>query len=172
MPTSVSIVTCVRDDVRVVDALRSVSAQTCSVELVLVDGCSGVATRRALAKHSSMIDRFVSRVPRGAFDAMNAGISVSSGDVVGILNADDYYVHPGVLSLVLRAFTATSTGIVYGNIVLVGSDGRRVRRWRPGPCRPAALRWGWSPPHPAVFVHRGLSALRSLQYFLSHCCRL
>ena len=87
---------------------------------------------------------------------MNKGIRAATGDVVAILNADDVYASTDVLAQVARAFTASGTDAVYGDLNYVAADdlSRVTRRWRSGAYSPGAFRRGWMPPHPALFVRR------------------
>ena len=87
---------------------------------------------------------------------MNKGVRAATGDIVAILNADDVYASTDVLAQVARAFTASGTDAVYGDLNYVAADdlSRVTRRWRSGAYSPGAFRRGWMPPHPALFVRR------------------
>jgi glycosyltransferase len=89
---------------------------------------------------------------------MNKGVALARGEVVGILNADDVYAHEGVLEAVSRVFETGRAETCYGDLEYVQSrpPARVVRRWKAGPFRREAFRWGWMPPHPTFFVRRRL----------------
>ncbi len=95
---------------------------------------------------------------------MNKGIGLASGEVVGILNADDYYPSDDVLARVSAAFSDPEVGACYGDLVYVdGADvGRVVRFWRSGEFDPRKFYWGWMPPHPTFFVRRSVYEQHSL----------
>ncbi len=152
----VSIVTPVLNDRRVGRALESVFAQDIDseLEIIVIDGGSDYGTLDVIRRYIDRIDVLVSESDEGIYDGMNKGIERATGDVIGILNADDRYADAHVLSDVVRALEYRGVGICYGNIVYESAHGRRVRYWRSGPS--GRLKWGlgWMPPHPGLFVRR------------------
>lgn len=151
-----SIVTPVLNDPRVTRALDSVLSQAldCEMELVVIDGGSTDGTLAALAAYRDRIGVLVSERDRGIYDAMNKGVQRASGDVIGILNADDEYADAHVLQDVMKAFADSRTAVAYGDLVYVDAGGQVVRYWRSGPFRPRRFYLGWMPPHPTFFVRR------------------
>ena len=137
-------------------ALDSVLAQqhTAETELHVIDGGSTDGTLGVLEDYREHIAGLVSEPDEGIYDAMNKGIGMSTGDVVGILNADDRYSDPHVLSDVLDVFEDEGVDACYGNQVFVDGNDRVVRYWRSGPYRASRLYLGWMPPHPTFFVRR------------------
>jgi glycosyltransferase len=88
---------------------------------------------------------------------------LAGGDVVGILNADDFYFDDFVIARVAEAFSDPGVEGVYGDLVYVSGGARRMefqikRYWKSGNFRTGAFRWGWMPPHPTVFVRRDVYA--------------
>ena len=152
----VSIVTPVYNDKRVGRALDSVLAQELGSELevVVIDAGSDRETLDEIDRRRDRIDVLVSEADSGIFDGMNKGIERATGDIVGILNADDRYSDRGVLSDVVQALSRDEAEVCYGNIVYEDSDGRQVRYWRSGPSRRLKWRLGWMPPHPGFFVRK------------------
>ncbi len=151
------------------DCLESVADQELpagiTIEHQVLDGGSSDGTRDVLqAWAMGRPDRkFCCRPDGGFYEALNAGILKAQGDIVGILNADDFYFGKHVLARVARAFEDRSIFGVYGDLVYVGSaDNRnrfRVRRyWKAGSFSRPAFRSGWMPPHPTVFVRREVYA--------------
>ncbi|MEM6638934.1 MAG: glycosyltransferase family 2 protein [Pseudomonadota bacterium] len=140
------------------DNIRSVAGQTAPVEHILVDGGSRDNTMHIVDAHRTHFAQVVSEPDDGLYDAMNKGIRIANGDVVGILNADDFYPESGVLDAVSRAFEDSSIGACYGDLWYVdGEDTERVtRRWTSGRFDPKKFYWGWMPPHPTFFVRREL----------------
>lgn len=138
------------------DCLGSVAAQTLPCEQVVVDGGSRDRTVE-VARGFPHVGAVISEPDRGVYDAMNKGIRAATGEVVGILNADDLYAGPGVLERVAEVFGDGEVEACYGDLVYVdgvGDGSRVVRYWRSGTFRPERMRWGWMPPHPTFFVRR------------------
>lgn len=140
-------------------ALHSVRMQTgVTLEHIVVDGCSTDGTLDFLHERTDLYDVLLHGPDRGLYDAMNKGLRQCTGDVVGILNADDFYPHPAVLQRVVRLFDHTETQAVYGDLLFV--DARRTtrikRRWQAGAFRRHRFLYGWMPPHPTFFVRREL----------------
>ena len=139
------------------DCMQSVVSQTHpDLEYIVVDGQSTDGTRAIVESFGAGVSRFVSEPDGGIYDAMNKGIALATGEVIGLLNADDFYAHDRVIERVVRTFEQTGCGAVYGNLVYVDpQDTRHVRRyWRAGAYQPGAFLWGWMPPHPTFFVKK------------------
>lgn len=155
----ITIITATYDSARTVeDTLRSVHAQSYpNIEHIIVDGASTDDTLSIVARYPQ-IRKVVSEPDKGIYDAMNKGIAMATGDVVGILNSDDFYAHPDVLSKVAAAFEDPGVDAVYGDLLYVDAeDPRRIlRSWKSGAYRTGRFKWGWMPPHPTFFVRRTL----------------
>lgn len=130
------------------------------VEHVVVDGASSDGTLDKLGEWRPRLTALVSRVDSGMYFALNEGISLSTGDVLGVLHADDEFVDPFVLRDVLVLFDDPAVEFVYGDLAYVSRSAptRILRSWRSGAYTPRKLRHGWMPPHPAVFIRRSLLA--------------
>lgn len=156
----ISILTVCRNSMpHIATAVQSVVAQDYpDREYIVVDGASTDGTTEWLRSHSTGIDLLVSEPDAGMYWAINKALSLATGDVVGLLHADDVLEHPGVLRLIANAFDAHRPDMVYGNLRYVAADAlhHQVRYWRAGVFRPKALAWGWMPPHPTVYVRRAL----------------
>lgn len=153
----VSIITPVLNERRLDRALDSVLAQRLdhALETIVIDAGSTDATQDILARYRQRLSLVVSEPDRGIYDGMNKGIGAASGDVIGILNADDCYGDDQVLQDVMDAFgREPDTQVVYGNIAVINRRGKIVRYWKSGPHREFKWRLGWRPPHPAFFVRR------------------
>ncbi|WOK06278.1 glycosyltransferase family 2 protein [Imperialibacter roseus] len=127
------------------------------VEYIIVDGGSTDGTLEIINKYASKITSFISEPDQGIYDAMNKGIGLATGEVVGILNADDFYVNHDVLSKVASTFISDS-GIdaLYADVEYVRRDNpnRVVRKWHSGAYKRERFYYGWSPPHPTFFVRK------------------
>jgi len=154
--TEISIITPVFEDPRVEHALESIRAQrdVSGVETIVVDGGSTGETRQVLGAHDDLINTLISEPDDGVYDAMNKGIDRASGDIIGILNADDRYQDPTVLRRVLDSLSASGASLCYGDLVYVDDAESVVRYWKSGAYNPNRFYFGWMPPHPTVFVRQ------------------
>lgn len=154
----ISIITVVLNNARHIgDCLRSVQEQTHpDVEHVVVDGGSTDGTLDCAREYKDGISVLVSEPDAGIYDAMNKGIGLASGEIIGTLNSDDYYPHKEVLSMVEDLFRDATLDACYGDLVYVHAEntGRLVRSWKSCPYRERRFYWGWMPPHPTFFVRR------------------
>lgn len=145
----------------IVDTLRSIAQQTHpNTEHIVIDGASTDATLSLVHKHASPTARVLSEPDSGIYDAMNKGLQLATGDLVGFLNADDIFDNPNVLMQIAGAASDPSVAAVYGDLMYVSQNdlGRVVRHWRSGGFVPSRLGFGWMPPHPTFYVRRALVA--------------
>lgn len=143
----------------VADCLASVAAQShADREHVVIDGASTDGTLDLLEAHRAQLAVLVSEPDRGIYDALNKGLARASGDVVGLLHADDVFADAGVLERVAKAFADPAVDAVYGDLVYVAREApdRVIRYWRAEAFQPQRLRWGWMPPHPTLYLRRSL----------------
>ena len=153
----ISIITPVFNDLRVSRAIDSALAQQHAheLELVVVDAGSTDGTLDLLAQYRDRISVLLSEPDQGIYHGMNKGIHHATGEIIGILNADDRYSDPLVLRDVANAFGHDeSVDACYGDLVYINQSGRIVRYWKAGCARRAKWRLGWMPPHPTFFVRR------------------
>jgi glycosyltransferase len=142
------------------DCLKSINAQTAPVEHLIIDAASTDNTLE-LVRIISPSARLFSEPDHGIYDAMNKGIRLASGDIIGILNADDFYASSDVLAQVEAVFADPGVAACYGDLQYVRGRGEKspdsfkvVRHWQSDPfCRSKFL-WGWMPPHPTFFVRK------------------
>lgn len=160
MTVTVSVVTVVYNNVNTVcDAVESVLGQDYhNVEYIIIDGGSTDGTLDVLSQYRADIDRLISEPDDGIYDAMNKGIRSACGDVVGILNSDDFYADAQVLSKVAQTFKREATDCVYGDLIYIHPDNEEkiLRYWKAGTFSPLRFHFGWMPPHPTVFMKRRL----------------
>ena len=143
----------------VADTLASVNAQTHpDVEQIIVDGGSTDATLAIVKAEGKRVGTVVSERDKGIYDAMNKGLKLARGDVIGLLNSDDFLASPEVLATIAEAFADPAIDAVYGDLCYVRQHdtSQVVRYWRSGPFRPGAFARGWAPPHPTFYVRREL----------------
>ena len=135
--------------------IRSVGAQTYpDVEHIIIDGGSTDGTISVLDANAAELDKIVSEPDSGLYYAMNKGIAMAGGDVIGILNADDVYAHDQVLDRVAKTLTTHSVDCCYADLVYVDRDdtNKVVRYWTSNTFVPGSFTRGWLPAHPTLFV--------------------
>jgi len=138
------------------DCVESVKRQTLPVEHIIIDGLSRDGTAdvaRRFAQQSAII---VSEPDEGLYDAMNKGLGTVTGEVVGILNSDDFYAHSEVLSMVAKQFENPDLDACFADCIFVDREdlGRIVRYWKSRPFEKHLFHRGWMPPHSTFFVRR------------------
>jgi glycosyltransferase involved in cell wall biosynthesis len=140
----------------IADTLQSVAGQTHpDKEHIIVDGLSKDNTL-AIVSEFPHVAQCRSEKDKGIYDAMNKGLTMVTGDVVAILNSDDFYENEFVLSKVAKAFEDPTVHVVYGDLVYIDpvKDNRITRYWKAGTYTASSFHYGWMPPHPAFFVRR------------------
>lgn len=140
----------------VTDTLTCISEQEHKdIEHIIIDGGSTDNTLDIVGRFSH-VAKIVSGKDKGIYDAMNKGISLATGAVIGILNSDDVYTDPAVLSDIARAFQDPAVMTVYADLQYVYPDdlNRIQRTWRSGGFSKRNFYYGWMPPHPTFFVRK------------------
>lgn len=138
------------------DTIQSVASQDHpEIEHIIVDGGSTDGSLEIISAAKS-VTQYISEPDKGIYDAMNKGISMATGEVVGMLNADDFYARTDAISLIASAFLDEKTDICYADLVYVGKDdlSRIVRYWKSKPFVPGLFKQGWMPAHPTFFIRR------------------
>lgn len=127
-------------------------------EHVIVDGASTDGTIGVINEHIDQVDTFRSERDNGIYDALNKGINLATGDIVGFLHADDFYASDNALSKIAKAFEDPSVCAVYGDLEYVSEQdtSRVIRRWKSNSFNQRQIRWGWMPAHPTLYVRRDL----------------
>lgn len=138
------------------DTILSVKQQTYkNVEHIIVDGSSTDNTLHLL-QHFGHSGPLLSEKDKGIYDAMNKGLAIANGDIIGILNSDDFYPHAHVIEKVVKAMSATDCDAVYGDLVYVDAHHatKVLRKWIAGGYSKKQFYNGWMPPHPTFFVKK------------------
>lgn len=142
----------------VADTLDCIKVQSYkNVEHIIVDGSSKDDTLQ-IVKTYPHIAKVISENDKGIYDAMNKGIAMATGDVIGILNSDDLYAHDEVLAKVANVFKHDNVDVCYADLQYVHqSDVNKViRTWKSGKFKHRSFYNGWMPPHPTVFVRKNV----------------
>jgi len=142
------------------DCISSVAGQTHSdIEHIVIDGKSTDGTVEILKEHMDSLAVLVSEPDNGIYDAMNKGIAFASGDIIGFLNADDFYAHDRVLEVVAKCFIGDPMlDVCYADLMYVDQFDltHTVRYWQSNSFVPGSFSCGWCPPHPTFFVRRSV----------------
>ncbi len=139
--------------------IQSVAGQDYSnIEYLVVDGASKDGTLAICDRHQDTITHLISEPDKGIYDAMNKGLAFASGDYVGILNSDDLYAKPNVISEVVAKLIETGSESLYGDLVMVDPDNldRIVRYYSAKNFTLKRFEKGDMPPHPTFFVRRSV----------------
>lgn len=155
------------------DTIQSVLRQTNKdFEYLIIDGGSTDETIDIVKSYESEFSgrlKWVSEKDQGIYDAMNKGIKMASGDVVGILNSDDYFTSDDILQTVDNAFKSHEIDAIYGDIHFIrdGNPQKCIRYYSSRMFRPFWLRFGFMPAHPSFYCKREVfekAGLYSLDY--------
>ncbi len=158
----ISIITATyNSEASIIDTLKSIQMQDFprdDIEWILVDGASTDKTLELIQAEDFHPDLWVSEPDKGIYDALNKGVRMATGDVVGFLHADDVLASRSVLYQIGCALNNSGADAVYGDLQYVrpAGDGEFtvVRHWVSGIYYRWKLRWGWMPPHPTLYLKR------------------
>jgi glycosyltransferase involved in cell wall biosynthesis len=162
----VSIITvCYNAGSTIESAIRSVLSQDYdNIEYIIVDGKSTDKTGSIIEKYRSKISKFICEKDEGIYFAINKGIRLATGDIIGILHADDFYANNKIISLIVKEFEIKKTDSVYGDLQYVSKDNpdKIFRHWKSQSYNDKLFPKGWMPPHPTFFAKRGCYELLGL----------
>ena len=153
-----SIVTvCYNSEATIRDTIESVMAQSYSdIEYIVIDGASSDRTMEIVDEYRDRIAIAVSEPDLGIYDAMNKGLKLATGDIVGILNSDDFYYDEFVLEKVYSVFLDKRFDAIFADLVYVQPDKLDVvvRYYSAAGFTPSKFAYGLMPPHPTFFINR------------------
>jgi len=138
------------------DTLKCIASQSYSnIEHIIIDGASKDDTLK-IVKEFPHVAKIISEPDQGIYDAMNKGIQLATGDIIGILNSDDFYSDNDTLQSVAKAFTENNVESCYADLQYVDekNTSRIVRNWVSGDFNRFNFLKGWMPPHPTFFVRK------------------
>ncbi|MDC0511110.1 glycosyltransferase [bacterium] len=149
----ISIITVVYNNITSIEkCLMSVANQSYDhIEHIVIDGGSFDGTIDIIKKYSDNIDIFISESDRGIYDALNKGISIASGDVIGFLHSDDEFFDKNVLMNVANNFLESDIDAMYANLQYVNGS-QIVRSWYSSAYSKSSIFFGWMPPHPTLYL--------------------
>lgn len=135
--------------------LKSVAAQTYkNIEHIVIDGASTDRTVALVSKHVDAIAYFCSEPDAGLYDAINKGLQIAKGEVIGLMHSDDFYANDGVLAEIAEQFAQGDVDGVYGDAAFFHpqSPEKTVRLYSSDKFSPARLSWGWMPAHTTLYL--------------------
>lgn len=139
------------------DTILSVAFQDYSnIEYIIIDGGSKDRTLEIIAKNSGVVSKWISEPDKGLYDAMNKGIKMATGDIVGIINSDDFYHKPNAISKIVETFKKNNVQVVFADIVFVDkiNTDKVVRYYSSSKFKPWKMRFGFIPAHPTFFTSK------------------
>lgn len=155
----ISIITVCYNSAKTIEkTFKSVQIQTYkNIEYIVVDGGSKDGTLDILKRYKEVISKSVSEPDKGLYDAMNKGVDMATGDIVGILNSDDIFSDNFVLENVVNFHVKNKNlDASLGNITQFNESGKTVRKYSAKNWHPEKLKIGFMPAHPAIFFRRDL----------------
>ncbi len=155
----VSIITvCFNSEKTIERTINSVLSQNYSnIEYIIVDGDSKDSTIQIIEKYKNSIHQFISEKDEGIYDAINKGISMATGDIVGILNSDDIFSNQKIITEVANIFLENpQLDSIIGNIAFINSNEKIVRVYNSKNWTPKKFLYGFMPPHPSFYSKREL----------------
>ena len=157
----ISIITVTLNSEKVLnDCLDSIATQKHNnIEHIIIDGASTDGTLNIIKKRKKQPKIIVSEKDNGIYDAMNKGIRYATGDIIGFLNSDDFYVNNNILSRVSGVFDEdASLDSCYADLIYTDQEdtSKIVRYWKSSTFNLGSFSKGWCPPHPTFFLRRAI----------------
>ena len=143
----------------IADAIQSVLSQTYpDIEYVIVDGKSKDNTVEVVKSFGNRISKFVSEPDKGIYDALNKGIRMATGDVIGFMHSDDLFAADDIIEKVATLFAKNNVDSIYGDLEYVykNDTNKVLRYWKSGEFSIRKLKMGWMPPHPTFYVKKAV----------------
>jgi glycosyltransferase involved in cell wall biosynthesis len=154
----ITIITVVLDNMAFIkDAIESVVCQkNANIQYIIIDGGSNDGSLEIINSFGDKISIVISEPDEGIYDAMNKGLALATGDIIGFLNADDFYAHSQVIEKVVARFNTEQCDALYADLDYVSRTDKNkiVRKWRSGIFAKNRFVKGWMPPHPTFFVRK------------------
>lgn len=154
----ISIITAVyNNDKTIACTMDSIQNQTYkNIEHIIIDGASTDSTLKIINSKKTAKTIVLSEKDEGIVYAWNKGIGLSSGEIIGLLNSDDFYASNDVIQKIIKEFEDETIEATYGDLHYVSSKDKNkvIRNWKSGSYSANKLKWGWIPPHPTFFLRK------------------
>ena len=155
---NISIITATfNSSAHIADCVKSVNDQTYhDIEHIIVDGASKDNTLEIVNGIPNRVGKIISEPDKGIYDAMNKGIQAATGDVIGILNSDDFFTSDDVIQTVVDSFKNNDIDALYGDVHFVSPDNlsKSVRYYSSSVFKPSLFRFGFMPAHPSFYMKK------------------
>lgn len=154
----ISIITaCYNSENTIEETLKSVTEQTYKqIEYLIIDGKSSDKTLEIVSKYSGNISKIISEPDTGIYDALNKGIQLATGEIIGFVHADDTFTDKNVLEKVANLFRESQADAIYADLDYIDNKNpsKIIRHWQSGEFIFTKIKKGWMPPHPTLFVKK------------------
>lgn len=162
----VSIITsCYNREATIRGAIESVLSQDYpDIEYIIIDGASKDNSLNIIKEYKDRITKIVSKPDHGMYEAINKGIRLATGDIIGLVHSDDFLYSSQTISHIVEKFNETQADFVYGNGLFVNAEdtNKVVRNWIGGDYRLWKVKHGWLPLHPTCYIRREVMMKRGL----------
>lgn len=156
----VSIITsCFNREGTIAQTIESVLEQDYpNIEYIIIDGASKDNSLQIIRKYEHRITKIISEPDKGMYEAINKGLKLATGDIVGLLHSDDFFFSKSVISDIVATFKQSNADLVYGNGLYVDPENTNlvVRNWISGNYKRWKVKCGWLPLHPTVYIRKKL----------------
>jgi glycosyltransferase involved in cell wall biosynthesis len=152
----VSIITVVYNGEKYLEqTIQSVIKQTyINIEYIIIDGGSTDGTVDIIKKYEDKISYWISEKDNGIYDAMNKGLAVATGDIIGLLNSDDFYIDNLVIENIVHEFQTRKVDSVYADLIYINNQNKVVRYYDSSKFTPNKFQYGLMPAHPTFFARK------------------
>lgn len=151
------ITTCYNRQETICGAIKSVLTQDYpNIEYIIIDGQSTDGTIDVINQFQGKVTKIISEPDHGMYEAINKGIRMAAGDIIGLVHSDDFLYDSHIISDIVKKFDETGADFVYGDGVYVNAEdtSKLVRNWIGGPYYRWKVRCGWLPLHPTCYIKR------------------
>lgn len=156
----VSIITvCYNREDTIRDAIESVLSQNYKdIEYIIIDGASKDRTMSIVNEYRDRISKIVSEMDRGMYEAINKGIRLATGDIIGMVHSDDVLISPDTISHIVKRFEETNADLLYADGIYVDrkNTNKILRNWVGGDFSRKKIKWGWLPLHTTVYMKKSI----------------
>ena len=157
----ISIITATRNNASHIEAtIKSVIGQTYNnIEYIIIDGAStdeSVQIIKKYAQQYSNFIKFISEPDTGVYNAINKGIKLATGDIIGILHGNDVFSSPTIIQQIVNEMRTSDAPFIYGDVKYISQNKRITRYYSSAQHSQKLLLQGIAPPHPSLYMRREL----------------